>query len=337
MLWNFMTTSRLIIDETSHDQRLDRFLRKYFKAYPQIKLSDIYSAIRKGDILVNQKKTKEEYRVKDGDAISFSEYLIKKIWTAISPDLKKERSPHDADPEIAKKMTIYQDNNWIVFNKPCWISIHDADRWSWQVNMQDYLRAYIKTNDPTFKPSFWYRLDKETSWILIGAKTYDALQYINKIIRDREVDKYYLTLVVGKFPRHLTINKSLTKWFDQKTKRWITVVSAESDDGKDSLTEWWNQETFNHPLLWQLSLVKVKIETGRMHQIRVHLAHEGFPVLGDMLYGNAKSNRLLFKDLKIKKQFLHCWKYSFFDMFANKTREFSVEAPDYFNQLMKNK
>jgi 23S rRNA pseudouridine955/2504/2580 synthase len=74
-----MTTSRLIIDETSHDQRLDRFLRKYFKAYPQIKLSDIYSAIRKGDILVNQKKTKEEYRVKDGDAISFSEYLIKKI------------------------------------------------------------------------------------------------------------------------------------------------------------------------------------------------------------------------------------------------------------------
>jgi 23S rRNA pseudouridine955/2504/2580 synthase len=74
-----------------------------------------------------------------------------------------------------------------------------------------------------------------------------------------------------------------------------------------------------------------------MHQIRVHLAHEGFPVLGDMLYGNAKSNRLLFKDLKIKKQFLHCWKYSFFDMFANKTREFSVEAPDYFNQLMKNK
>jgi 23S rRNA-/tRNA-specific pseudouridylate synthase len=74
-----------------------------------------------------------------------------------------------------------------------------------------------------------------------------------------------------------------------------------------------------------------------MHQIRVHLAHEGFPVLGDMLYGDPKSNRLLFKDLKIKKQFLHCWQYSFFDTFSNKQKDFSVDAPSYFKQVMKNK
>lgn len=337
MLWNFMTTSSLIIDETNHDQRLDRFLRKYFKPYPQIKLSDIYSGVRKGDILVNRKRTKEEYRVKDGDAISFSEHLMKKLGTELVPGQRKQESLQRANPETTKNMIAYEDDHWIVFNKPCGIAIHDADRWSGELSMQDYLRAYIKTKDSTFKPSFGYRLDKETSWILIGAKTYDALQYINEIIRDRKIDKLYLTVVVGEFPKHLIVKKSLTKAFDKITKRWITKVSMTDPEAKDSVTECWNQETFNHPVLWKISLVKVKIETGRMHQIRVHLAHEGFPVLGDMLYGDPKSNRLLFKDLKIKKQFLHCWQYSFFDTFSNKQKDFSVEAPAYFKQLMKNK
>lgn len=116
--------------------------------------------------------------------------------------------------------------------------------------MHDLLRAYIPATQETFNPAFGYRLDKETSGVLIAGKTYDSLQYINQIIRDRQIQKEYLAIVAGKIPGHLRICKPLKKTFSGKFQRGKTVISGDDDEeGKDSITECRKEKTINHPLL----------------------------------------------------------------------------------------
>lgn len=115
------------------------------------------------------------------------------------------------------------------------------------------------------------------------------------IIRERKIDKYYLALVVGIFPKHLLIDKPLTKSYDKKFDR--SHVKIDYREGLESKTECRLEKSFTHPLLGQLSLLRVKIHTGRMHQIRVHVSDAGYPVLGDIVYGNPAANRILYKSL----------------------------------------
>lgn len=176
-------------------------------------------------------------------------------------------------------------------------------------------------------------MDKGTSGVLIAAKTHDAIQYINEIIREREIKKFYLALVVGKTPATLYMDQALEKTFNTEFKRGQTVVSHH--EGKESITEATCERSFVHPILGPLSLLRVTIHTGRMHQIRAHLAAEGFPVLGDLIYGNPKINRILLKTMKIKELFLHCWEYNFMDIFSKARREFIAPVPTRFDEILK--
>jgi 23S rRNA pseudouridine955/2504/2580 synthase len=94
------------------------------------------------------------------------------------------------------------------------------------------------------------------------------------------------------------------------------------------------EKSIKHPELWQLSLLKVKIHTGRMHQIRVHVASEWFPVLGDIVYGSAAANRILYKSLGINRQLLHCRKYSFLNPFENDQITFESPVPEDFEKIL---
>jgi len=133
----------------------------------------------------------------------------------------------------------------------------------------------------------------------------------------------------------MCLNKPLKKIFSGKFQRGKTVVSAEGDEeGKEAFTECRRESTVNHAILGEISLIKVHIETGRMHQIRVHVADAGFPVLGDMLYGHPRVNRVLLEKVKLKNLFLHCWKYSFFDIFAEETKTFEADLPEHFTKLL---
>ena len=115
-----------------------------------------------------------------------------------------------------KDSILYEDDNRLAINKPYNTVMHTTD--PGDIAIQDYLNAYCKDlKNQTFKPSFGYRLDKDTTGVLIAAKTFPALQFINKIIRDREVSKNYIALVVGKFPDHVIIDKALEKQFNEKT------------------------------------------------------------------------------------------------------------------------
>lgn len=326
----------IIIDKTASDQRFDRFLRKWFKRYPQVKLADIYRIIRIWWAKVNGKKVKEQHRLHEGDTIQIDENIQMGTEDVSLLTSQKERKMEKVDITKFQKHILYEDSHRIVFNKPAGIAMHPGNKHWNDVSMNDYLEKYAEEyKTTTFTPSFGYRLDKDTSGILIGAKSYEALQYINTIIRERKIDKWYLTLVVGKFPKHILIEKPLTKSYDKKFDR--SYVKIDYHEWLEAKTECRLEKSLTHPSLGQVSLVKVKIHTGRMHQIRIHMKEEGYPVLGDIIYGNSGTNRILYKSLRINRQLLHCRKYDFYDPFQEKTVSFEAPIPEDFEKIIEKK
>ena len=321
---------KITIDESNTNQRFDRFLRKRCKPYPEVRLSDIYSRIRKGDITINGKKAKEEYKVNIWDEVFIGESLLgkkdpSKLITSKERKLKK-LTKEDIQPII-----IFENTNRIVFNKPAGIVLHESNKHRNDLSMNDYLETYAKEYaQGTFKPSFWYRLDKDTSGVLIGAKNYEALQYLNQIIREREIDKTYITLVSGNPPKHFIIEKAIEKSYNSKFDRAQMIINEKN--WMESKTECETIKTIFHSELWQISLMKIKLHTGRMHQIRIHLASEGYPVLWDIIYGIPAINRKFNKLLHINRQLLHCYRYKFLDH-ENTTIDIKAPLPEDFGKV----
>jgi 23S rRNA pseudouridine955/2504/2580 synthase len=315
-------TNTITIDQSNADQRLDRFLRKFFKNEKTIKLWDIYAGVRKGEVKVNDRKTKEEYRLKLWDIIKI-EKLENKSPVTNKSDL--------LDMEWFKNTVIFEDDNWLAVDKPSNMVMHTND--PKDIAIQDYVDEYCKDLvSQTFRPSFGYRLDKDTTWVLIAAKTYPALQFINKIIRDRDISKQYIAIVVWEFPKHIVIDKKLEKQFNEKFKRGQTVVNERY--WEKAISECRNEKTIDHDILGKISLIKVKIQTGKMHQIRVHTASIWYPVLWDIVYWNPATNRILFKNLWVKRQLLHAREYSFFDIFSHKKIDIKAPTPDDFKVVL---
>lgn len=324
------------IDGQSADQRLDRFLRKFCKQYPQVSLGEIYKWLRTGLVKVNGKRKKEDYRVQMWDVVSFMKFELWEHKPESAKPIKQHRKERINWDKITPRI-IYEDKHRLVWNKPAGIVLHESNHHRQDLSMNDYLEEYCLwkgISDPTsttFRPSFWYRLDKDTSGVLIAAKDYASLQYVNSVIRERKIDKRYKTIVVGQFPKTLRLDKALEKSFDKDSERAHVVVSKE---WKASVTECKLDKMWFHPLLGKLSMVTVKIETGRMHQIRVHLADAGYPVLWDITYGNEAVNRKLAKQLKIKRQLLHCWRYEVTDPHTYKPLKFEAPIPEEFYSLI---
>lgn len=351
----------IIITPNQANQRFDRFLRKYCKQYPDVSLTEIYKGIRKWFIKINGRKAKENQSIQEGDVVTIKDQFS--LWKH-DPEAKKsikDKQKEHIDRQEIKARIIDETDDRLVRNKPAGIVMHESAQHYKDLSMHDYLDEYLKKCNTssswtewriqdnqkdenekklgarsqqqeakTFKPSFGYRLDKDTSGVLIAAKSYAALQYINKIIRERKVDKRYMTIVSGVFPKTFTSDKSLEKSYSQKWNKNIVKVSK---SGKESLTQARCHNTRTHPILGTLSLVKVKITTGRMHQIRVHLANAWYPIAGDISYGNPVINRKLYKECKIKRQLLHCQKYSFYDDINKKNQSRQAPLPDDFTQI----
>ncbi len=321
----------ITIDKDSHDQRFDRFLRKYFKPFPEIKLTDIYSQIRKKRIRVNERKVAENYRLQEGDVVEFRD--IDKNNNIARWKQTKQEKINNLELKMVEEMLVFENDNWIVFDKPAGTLMHGGTKNNNVLTMNDYVEKYLdKLVSRTFKPSFAYRLDKDTSWVLIAAKTYESLQYINQVIRDRKIDKEYFVIVEGKPIKHWVIEKPLKKIYNKKFDRSQMIVDRE---GLESKTEFWTERTINHHVLGVISLLRVKIYTGRMHQIRVHLADLWHGVLWDIIYGNPTLNRMMYKKLKVNRQLLHCSQYSFEDI-NGKRLNFKTNLPFDFNNLLNN-
>ena len=298
---------QLKIGKDEAEQRIDKFLRKHLR---KSSLAQIYKLLRTGKIKVNGKKAKPDYDIKLNDEIKI--YLNEEEYK----DLVSEE-PKKFNLSKVNFKVLYEDDDLLVVDKPSGISMHEGSGIT-SHTLKDELLFYLKFEKKlSFKPSFVNRLDKGTSGIVIAGKTFEALRKLNEMIANGEIRKSYLTLVKGKPTLEGTISKKLLR-----TKMHHEVKVLISDEGKESITKYKVIKQIK-----DIALIETEILTGRTHQIRVHMASIGHPVIGDEVYGDEKINEEFRKNFNLRRQFLHSYKVSFKHPITGKKIEVVSKLP----------
>jgi len=270
--------------------RLDKYLAENLKNFSR---SKIQKFIREKKILVNSNFVKSNYVLNDDDNVKVLDF-----------EEGKEFQAENIDVEI-----LYEDKDFMVVNKPAGIVVHvgEGGRHATGTLMHALLDKIDKDAGPRERLGIVHRLDKDTSGVLIVAKTKFGYDYFVKLFKERKIKKYYVALLYGK-PLHDEgiIDSPIGRNLKQRKKMGITAES----EGKKAVSRYRVLENFNYENK-VLSLVEVDILTGRTHQIRVHMQAIDCPVVGDKAYGNKKVNSIFEKDFLLKRQFLHAEKVVF--------------------------
>ena len=285
-------------------QRLDNYLMCHLNGVPK---SLIYRIVRKGEVRVNKGRIKPEYRLQVGDLVR-----IPPVHQA------EKRPPGKASDKVLQQLEsriIYEDNRILVLNKPSGLAVHGGSGLNFGV-----IEALRELRPKCTQLELVHRLDRDTSGCLLIAKKRSALRRLHEQLRVGSMDKRYLTLVQGKW-------KGSSRWVDAPLLKNV-VRSGErivrvNDKGKHARSQF-----IPYSVGDIASLMTVKLDTGRTHQIRVHAQHIEHPIAGDEKYGNDEFNRLL-KGYGLKRLFLHAFSLKF-DLSAdeaNKEPPIYVEAP----------
>ena len=199
----------------------------------------------------------------------------------------------------------YENEDFLVVNKPAGMPVYSTKKNAGEESvLKWFLGKYPEAKsvgDPE-RPGIIHRLDKQTSGLLFLTKTNTGLEYLGKLFRSRDINKEYLALVHGEVSKYGIIDKPLAKIGHEGQSR-VRV----DEQGKTATTEYWPEGHYKHGVD-SYTLLRVKLHTGRTHQIRVHLASIGHPVMGDNLYGKPKSQAL--KEV-LPRQFLHASRLEF--------------------------
>jgi 23S rRNA pseudouridine955/2504/2580 synthase len=277
----------LEVGEESAAQRIDNFLLRTLKGVPK---SHVYRVLRSGEVRVNSGRVKPEYRLQVGDRVRVPPVRVSE--SALARKSAPARPLH--------LPIVLEDSVLLVVNKPSGVAVHGGSGVSYGVI--ESLRA----ERPQAKfLELAHRLDRDTSGLLVLAKKRSALTELHRMLRDGEVDKRYLAVVKGRWPRRRTLlSDPLHKYVTGSGERRVAVHPG----GQAARTEvrvLGAGENF--------SLLELRLLTGRTHQIRVHLAHAGHPVLGDDKYGDFEINRSLARQGKegIGRLCLHAERLSF--------------------------
>lgn len=290
---------QLQIKENEQNQRFDKFLLKYFKKAPK---SFIYKMLRKKRIKLNFKKAtgSEILNINDTVQIYISEETIKDF-----VEIKKIK-----DININFKI-IFEDKNILICSKPTNLA-SQPDIKNKNTSLNDQILYYLyKKNEfnpkysLAFTPSICNRLDKNTSGIILFGKTLESLQILNNNLKNNNIDKYYLTVVNGT----LSHSKKIVLYFKGYENQKLLISSKNNEESKKIITEYEPIKTKNN-----LTLLKIKLITGKTHQIRATFNHIGFPIIGDNKYGNNEINKIVSSKFNLKNQFLHCYKIKFNNM-----------------------
>lgn len=265
-------------------QRLDNFLLGLLKGAPR---SLIYKIIRGGQVRINGKRARPEDRLDEDDEVRIPPVKIEQV--------DPNRAPPKSMLERLEASIVFEDKALLVINKPSGIATHGGSGISFGVI--EALRA-LRPNEAL---ELVHRLDRDTSGVLVLAKKRSALLQLQSLMREQDEDngpeKHYLALLVGRMPTGtMTVKAALQKSVMQGGERMVRV----DNDGKASVSHFTLLERRGG-----YSFCKIRIETGRTHQIRVHAAHIGHPVAGDEKYGDKEANKKLATQFGLKRLFLH--------------------------------
>ena len=300
------SVTHALIGEEEVGQRLDNFLILCCKGVPK---SHIYRILRSGEVRVNSGRVDATYRLRAGDSVRI-------------PPIRIAERPQNEVDEAAKERVdlpiIYEDEAMLVIDKPEGIAVHGGSGVSFGV-----IEALRRQRPQAKFLELAHRLDRETSGVLLVGKKRLALTALHDMFREHGAgaDKRYLVLVKGRW-MNLTqhVKLPLHKYLTEGGERRVSV----NPDGKASHT------IFRLLARWQgMSLLEAQLKTGRTHQIRVHLAHLGFPILGDEKYGDFALNKNLKRD-GLKRMALHAWRMAFRHPLTGAPLECVAPLPDSF-------
>lgn len=291
---------KITINSTVGNIRLDKILASELE---ELSRTQIQEWISNGHVVVNHKVEKASYKVKIGDCIEI--------------DVPKHVEL-DVEPEDIPLDIVYEDSDVIVINKPSGMIVHPSSGVvsGTLVNALLYHCKDLSGINGVNRPGIVHRIDKETSGLLMVAKNDKAHKSLSEQLKDHSVTRRYVALVHGSIPHeHGKIDAPIGRDSKDRQKMAVTKQNA-----KEAVTNFRVLERFK-----DMCLIECRLETGRTHQIRVHLSYIGYPVYGDPKYG-------LRKDDTTYGQYLHAKILGFVHPTTGKYMEFDSELPDYFKQ-----
>ena len=288
--------------EENANWRLDKIVAKKM---PEFSRTRIQEMINQGLVLVNQKMEKPSYKIRIGDQIE--------IIVVDNTDL-------DLEPENIPLNIVYEDNDIIVVDKPSGMIVHPSPGivHGTLVNALLYHCDDLSGINGVNRPGIVHRIDKETSGLLVVAKNDHAHRMLSQQLRNHDMTRSYIALVHGLIPhQHGKVDAPIGR--DSKDRQKMAVTMHNS---KRAVTNFTVLRRYR-----SMSLIECRLETGRTHQIRVHMSYIGYPVYGDPKYGWRKDDQTY-------GQFLHAKKLGFIHPTTNKYMEFESELPEYFKQKL---
>ena len=288
----------LEIDEGGAGQRIDNFLFRHLKGVPK---SHVYRILR-GEVRVNKKRKDQTYKLQLGDVLRIPPIRVAEKTVA-----------DDAHIPAVEFPVIYEDDALVVVNKPSGVAVHGGSGVSFGVIEQ------MRRARPQAKfLELVHRLDRETSGVLLLAKKRSALTAMHEIMREGNSDKRYFALVLGQWKNVKQHVKLPLYKFDtpQGEKRVMVREGGQASHTIFALQKSWQE----------FSLLEAQLKTGRTHQIRVHLAHLGFPIAGDDKYGDFARNKALMKQ-GLKRMFLHAHSIAFSHPLTGEPMRLSAPLP----------
>ncbi|MFQ9298550.1 MAG: RluA family pseudouridine synthase [Clostridia bacterium] len=293
------------VNEENVGKRIDSFIPM---VQEDISRSMVQKLIEQKNIKVNGKETKHSYKLKLNDEIEIFVPEAKEI------NLKAQDIPLNV---------IYEDNDIIVINKPKGMVVHPANGNpdGTLVNaVMNKCKDSLSGIGGEIRPGIVHRLDKDTSGAIIVAKNDKAHIALSEQLKNHEVKKTYLALVRGIIKENeATINMPIAR--SKKDRKKMDV----DKNGKEAITHFKVLGRYKN----KYTLLQINLETGRTHQIRVHLSHIGYPIIGDEVYSNGKN------EWNVSGQCLHAWKLEFIHPITGKKISLEAEIPEYLKNIIK--
>lgn len=299
-----MNEFSITVEQEYEGERLDKFLSLLVN---EISRSAIQRHIENGRVTVNGKAVGKNYRVSTDDVVLM---------------LESELKPLDAEPENIPLDIVYEDNDLLVVNKPRGMVVHPAPG-NYSKTLVNALLFHCKDSlsgiNGVLRPGIVHRIDKDTSGLLVVAKNDIAHLGLAEQIKEHSFTREYNAVVCGKMKNEIgTVNAPIGRNPRDRKKMCVTEQNS-----KNAVTHYKVIKEYNG-----YSHISLELETGRTHQIRVHMAYLGHPVAGDPVYGNDK------KSAELHGQCLHAIKIGFIHPISGEYLEFTTDLPDYFKNFL---